>query len=595
MTSWADASAPLDNGTRPSSSSSSKRGTYVPPHLRNRAAAPSAAPPPANQIPTQSRAPAWGSRNLRDAPQPRWGGARFGGWNRGGRESNPFEEDQTSADQEVFNEGESRGINFEAYEDIPVETSGDSVPRPVETFAEIDLGEALNANLKRCNYVRPTPVQKYAIPISLAGRDLMACAQTGSGKTAAFCFPIIAGILRGRCPAPPRGVRKAFPLALILSPTRELASQIHLEARKFSYQTGLKVLVAYGGTPISQQFRELERGVDILVATPGRLGDLLERGRLSLSMVQYLALDEADRMLDMGFEPQIRKIVQQTDMPPPGFRQTMLFSATFPKEIQRLASDFLSNYIFLAVGRVGSSTDLIVQRVEYVRDSDKRSYLMDLLHAQKGEGTGKLLTLVFVETKRGADSLEYWLSSNGFPAISIHGDKSQQEREAALRSFKSGDTPILVATDVASRGLDIPHVAHVINFDLPNDIDDYVHRIGRTGRAGKTGLATAFFNENNMSLARPLAELMQEANQEVPQWLSKFAERGAVYGGGSRNRRSGGPRFGGRDYRKDGRAGGDRYGGYGGYGGIENSYGTSSGGYGGYGDSYGSGVTSAWD
>ncbi|KAI3471511.1 hypothetical protein Pfo_028161 [Paulownia fortunei] len=413
----------------------------------------------------------------------------------------------------------------------------------------------------------------------------MACAQTGSGKTAAFCFPIISGIMRGHLPNRPRGVRTVFPLALILSPTRELSVQIHDEARKFSYQTGVRVVVAYGGAPINQQLRELERGVDILVATPGRLVDLLERAKVSLQMIRYLALDEADRMLDMGFEPQIRKIVEQMDMPPRGERQTMLFSATFPKEIQRLASDFLSNYIFLAVGRVGSSTDLIVQRVEFVHGTDKRSHLMDLLHAQRANGVqGKqALTLVFVETKKGADSLEHWLCLNGFRATTIHGDRTQQERELALRSFKSGNTPILVATDVAARGLDIPHVAHVINFDLPNDIDDYVHRIGRTGRAGKTGLATAFFNENNMSLAKSLADLMKEANQEVPDWLTRFASR-ASYGGKSRH---GGGRFGGRDYRRDSSfnrsgSGNDYYGG------------GSSGGYGSYGGGY-SPVTSAWD
>nr|ACN26948.1 unknown [Zea mays] len=387
------------------------------------------------------------------------------------------------------------------------------------------------------------------------------------------------------------GMRTAYPSALILSPTRELSMQIHEEARKFSYQTGVRVVVAYGGAPITQQLRELERGVDILVATPGRLVDLLERARVSLQSIRYLALDEADRMLDMGFEPQVRRIVEQMDMPLPGARQTMLFSATFPKEIQKMASDFLDNYIFLAVGRVGSSTDLIAQRVEFVQEADKRSHLMDLLHAQRDTGK-QTLTLVFVETKRGADSLESWLCMNGFPATSIHGDRNQQEREYALRSFKSGQTPILVATDVAARGLDIPHVAHVVNFDLPNDIDDYVHRIGRTGRAGKSGLATAFFNDNNSSLARSLADLMQESNQEVPAWLLRYAARPSYGGGGGgRNRRSGGgSRFGGRDFRNDSssfgkggsRGGGDYYGG------------GSSGGYGGGGHG-GAGAPSAWD
>eukprot|EP00262_Sarcandra_glabra_P012174 TRINITY_DN3086_c0_g2_i1.p1 TRINITY_DN3086_c0_g2~~TRINITY_DN3086_c0_g2_i1.p1 ORF type:complete len:270 (+),score=44.23 TRINITY_DN3086_c0_g2_i1:53-862(+) len=221
--------------------------------------------------------------------------------------------------------------------------------------------------------------------------------------------------------------------------------------------------------------------------------------------------------------------------------------------MQRLATDFLANYVFLTLGRVGSSTDLIAQRVEFVQEMDKRSHLMDLLHAQRANGTyGKqALTLVFVETKRGADSLENWLCRNGFPATAIHGDRTQPEREQALRSFKNGVTPIMVATDVAARGLDIPHVAHVVNFDLPKDIDDYVHRIGRTGRAGKSGLATAFFSEGNHPLAKSLVELMQEANQEVPDWLSRYAERPS-YGSGGRNRRSGGGRFGGRDYRRDG-------------------------------------------
>nr|GLL32560.1 DEAD-box ATP-dependent RNA helicase 37-like [Ipomoea trifida] len=617
-TSWADSVSAAEGAAAVASSNSTKQA-YVPPHLRNK---PATSDPP-KQPATGSYASAAaavavaasGNDRVHYGGPPQQGGSRWngprnefrggyggggggggggghGGWNTrvGGwdrsreRESNPFGDE---GDQ-PFDEQENSGINFDAYEDIPVETSGDNVPPPVNTFAEIDLGDAVNNNIRRCKYVKPTPVQRYAIPIALAGRDLMACAQTGSGKTAAFCFPIISGIMRGQFLRPPRP-RMALPLALILSPTRELSCQIHEEARKFAYQTGVRVVVAYGGAPINQQLRELERGVDILVATPGRLVDLLERARVSLEMIRYLALDEADRMLDMGFEPQIRKIVQQTDMPPPGVRQTMLFSATFPKEIQRLAADFLANYIFLAVGRVGSSTDLIVQRVEYVQETDKRSHLMDLLLAQMANGANgkQCLTLVFVETKKGADSLEHWLCINNFPATAIHGDRTQQEREQALRAFKSGRTPILVATDVAARGLDIPLVAHVVNFDLPNDIDDYVHRIGRTGRAGKTGLATAFFNEGNSSIARSLADLMQEANQEVPAWLSRYAARSS-HGGKSRR---GAGRFGGRDFRRESNfnrgnpdyySGGNTGGGYSGFGG-------------GYNPSYGAGVASAWD
>ncbi|KAG8372738.1 hypothetical protein BUALT_Bualt12G0098000 [Buddleja alternifolia] len=451
-----------------------------------------------------------------------------------------------------------------------VEATGVDIPAPVASFWEMEFAsKTLADNIRRCKYVHPTPIQRYAIPVAMAGRDFMACAQTGSGKTAAFCFPIINAIMmvlykqQQRRQSSSSSKRfygysaAACPMALILAPTRELASQIYEEAKKFSYQTGVNVVVAYGGAPIIQQLRNLEKGVDILVATPGRLVDMIERAKVSLRNVKYLALDEADRMLDMGFERQVRKIVQQMGMPPPGARQTMLFSATFPDEIQRLASDFLSNYIFLAAGKVGSSTNLIVQRVEFVPDMDKREHLVNLLRSHKTTNTTAkdVLTLVFVETKRGADSLESWLSRKGFPSTAIHGDKVQMERERALKSFRNGVTPILVATDVAARGLDIPNVAHVINFDLPRAVDDYVHRIGRTGRAGKSGLATAFFNDKNAPIAKSLVELMQEANQEIPTWLTEYVNNNTSipssgYGGGTKT-----------DYRSSGGFGG----GYGDY------------------------------
>ncbi|XP_073151036.1 DEAD-box ATP-dependent RNA helicase 52C-like [Henckelia pumila] len=440
--------------------------------------------------------------------------------------------------------------NVGAYDDMKVEVTGADVPPPETSFSEMGFySRALEDNIKRCKYVNPTAIQRYAIPVAMAGRDLMASAQTGSGKTAAFCFPIISAIMKHRQTRSFVGnmnnrVTIASPLALILAPTRELSCQIFEEARKFSYQTGVRVVVAYGGSPIVAQLRNLEKGVDILVATPGRLVDMIERSKVSLRNVKYLTLDEADRMLDMGFERDIRKIVQQMGMPPPGSRQTMLFSATFPDEIRRLGSDFLKNHVFLSVGKVGSSTNLIVQRVEFVRDMDKRDHLINLLCSQKKANklspTKNALTLVFVETKRGADALEKWLCRNAFPAAAIHGDKVQMERERALRSFKNGRTPILVATDVASRGLDIPQVAHVINFDLPKVIDSYVHRIGRTGRAGKSGLATAFFSEQNAPLAKELIELMREANQETPEWLVQYAK--TSHDGGGNNR------YGGRKY-----------------------------------------------
>ncbi|XP_046863283.1 ATP-dependent RNA helicase DDX3X-like [Xenia sp. Carnegie-2017] len=381
--------------------------------------------------------------------------------------------------------GCNTGINFDKYEDIPVEATGDKCPDHIENFSDCSkLGEVITHNIELCQYSKPTPVQKYAIPIITGYRDLMACAQTGSGKTAAFLIPILSRIFEDGPPSPPDmkhlGRRKQFPIGLILAPTRELAIQILDEAKKFAYRSHVRPAVVYGGADVGQQMRDLDRGCHLLVATPGRLVDMLDRGKIGLDVCKFLVLDEADRMLDMGFEHQIRRIVEKDSMPKTGQRQTLMFSATFPKEIQVLARDFLDNYIFLAVGRVGSTSENITQKVVWVDDVDKRSFLLDLLNASGPDS----LTLVFVETKKGADALEDYLYREKYPATSIHGDRSQREREDSLQSFRSGRTPILVATAVAARGLDIPHVKHVINFDMPSDIEEYVHRIGRTGRVG---------------------------------------------------------------------------------------------------------------
>jgi ATP-dependent RNA helicase DDX3X len=463
-------------------------------------------------------------------------------------------------ERELF-EKPNTGINFDKYEEIPVEATGEKTPPHIEKFSDIDLGPVVANNIQLAQFTVPTPVQKYALPIVMAGRDMMACAQTGSGKTAAFLFPLIARLLREHSRPSPTDRYRAFPYALILVPTRELALQIHLEARKFTYRSHLQSVVVYGGADYGPQARALERGCDILVATPGRLIDFIERRKVSLTQVQYLCLDEADRMLDMGFEKQIRRIVEDEGMPGVDRRQTLMFSATFPKEIQKLAQDFLSNYIFLRVGRVGSTTDFITQRIRYVEDKDKQSVLVDVLSAVKG------LTLIFVETKRGAEQLENFLYKEGFPTTSIHGDRAQREREAALHSFRTAKTPILVATDVAARGLDIPNVAHVINFDLPNDIDAYVHRIGRTGRAGNNGLATAFYNDKNKNIVRDLVDLLQEAGQEVPTWLMDAALDAERIGMAKTNRYGRG-RWGGGRGGHSGRWGGS-YGGAG-YGGTYN-------------------------
>jgi len=448
-------------------------------------------------------------------------------------------------------------IDFDKYDDIPVETSGRECPKPIDVFYEVGLATQLENNIKLARYDRPTPVQKYSLPIVLGGRDLMACAQTGSGKTAAFLFPIIALLLKSAPPTDTYGYgrRKVFPLALVLAPTRELACQIHDEAKKFCWKSGLKSAVVYGGDPIGYQLRDLERGCDILVATPGRLVDIIERARISLSQIKYLVLDEADRMLDMGFEPQIRRIVEGEDMPPTGERVTLMFSATFPKEIQRLAASFLYDYIFLVVGRVGATTDLITQKFIKVDENDKQLMLLDLISSVKG------LTIIFVETKKKADMLEDFLIREDFPATSIHGDRVQQDRAHALKSFSSGQTPFLIATNVAARGLDIDDIAHVINYDMPTDIDDYVHRIGRTGRAGKPGLASTFITEENLNIVPKLLEKLHEAGQEIPPWLEAMKHGGGRggrggydshrgYGGGRGGH--GGNRFGSSDYRQQG-------------------------------------------
>ncbi|KAH3663942.1 hypothetical protein WICMUC_005881 [Wickerhamomyces mucosus] len=501
-----------------------------------------------------------------------------------------------SLEKELFGEADdpkfqSSGINFDNYDEIPVEATGDGVPEPITTFTAPPLEPLLLENVQLARFTKPTPVQKYSIPIVALGRDLMACAQTGSGKTGGFLFPILSqSFINGPSPVPQAtsqfSRRKAYPTALVLAPTRELVSQIYDEAKKFTYRSWVHPTVAYGGSDINAQIREIERGCDLLVATPGRLNDLLERGKISLANIKYLVLDEADRMLDMGFEPQIRHIVQECDMPDVENRQTLLFSATFPKDIQMLASDFLKDYIFLSVGKVGSTSENITQKVLLVEDDEKKSVLLDILTAEENG-----LTLIFVETKRMADLLSNFLITQDFPATSIHGDRSQHERERALEYFRSGKAPILVATAVAARGLDIPNVTHVINYDLPSDIDDYVHRIGRTGRAGNVGVATAFFNRGNKNVVKDLVEILSEANQEVPSFLTSIARESSGRGG-ARGGARGGRSASTRDFRRGGNQGGygnqgGSFGGYGNQGGSFGGYANQGGSFGGYGNSRG--------
>ncbi|EMD90908.1 hypothetical protein COCC4DRAFT_194711 [Bipolaris maydis ATCC 48331] len=610
-----------DSQHNPQNGFSGERSAYIPPHLRGRPQGGPGGPAPMDGPPMMNGGPPMNGNNgggggWANAPNFTPRGPPGGGWGgsgqRGGFESNGYGKSgggggnargsgdgawkdgkhvpgppNPRLERDLFGvpndpSKQHTGINFEKYDDIPVEASGQGVPEPVTRFTNPPLDDHLLSNIELSGYKVPTPVQKYSIPIVMGGRDLMACAQTGSGKTGGFLFPILAQAFQnGPAPPPPSAQggygrqRKAYPTSLVLAPTRELVSQIFDEARKFAYRSWVRPCVVYGGADIGSQLRQIERGCDLLVATPGRLVDLIERGRISLASIKYLVLDEADRMLDMGFEPQIRRIVEGEDMPPTAGRQTLMFSATFPRDIQMLARDFLKDYIFLSVGRVGSTSENITQKIEYVEDADKRSVLLDILHTH---GVG--LSLIFVETKRMADSLSDFLINQGFPATSIHGDRTQREREKALEMFRSGRCPLLVATAVAARGLDIPNVKHVVNYDLPTDIDDYVHRIGRTGRAGNTGIATAFFNRGNRGVVRDLIELLKEANQEVPSFLESIAREGSGFGGG-RGGRGGGRGRGNaatRDVRRMGGGGGFGGGNGGSWGG---SQGYGGGGYGG--------------
>eukprot|EP00760_Papus_ankaliazontas_P029663 PhM_4_TR433/c2_g1_i1/m.20120/K11594/DDX3X, bel; ATP-dependent RNA helicase DDX3X len=443
----------------------------------------------------------------------------FGGYNGGGNRYGAFNAQQD--EQEVLSlfdtTGVSKGINFAEYDNIPVSLHPDNRVSPIKAFQDVAIPQELIDNIARCKYDAPTPVQKHTIPIALNNFDLMACAQTGSGKTAAFLLPVIIKILgQPRQTAPTYGV--IYPQCVVMAPTRELAGQIYAEARKFCFRTRLRPAVLYGGVDIRGQLNQLSHGGDLVIATPGRLWDVFERGNIRFQNVKCLVLDEADRMLDMGFEPQIRQIVQSrdTDMPNRDGRQTLMFSATFPREIQNLAHEFLSrNYLHLTVGRIGSTTQNIIQSLWKIDEFQKIGALTEALqtHAETD------LTLVFAETRRSVEDITRRLVRSGYPAVSIHGDKSQAERETALSAFKTARKPILVATDVASRGLDIPNVMCVIQYDLPHHIDEYVHRIGRTGRCGNEGDAISFFSQKNAPMARELIDILTESNQEVPEFL----------------------------------------------------------------------------
>ncbi|MCO5551741.1 hypothetical protein L7F22_005245 [Adiantum nelumboides] len=436
---------------------------------------------------------------------------------------------------------------------------GENVPAPFMTFESANFPPELARELQSAGFQAPTPIQAQSWPLALQNCDIVAIAKTGSGKTLGYLLPAFLHLAHAR-KNPQLG-----PVVLVLSPTRELATQIQDEAIKFGKSSRISCTCVYGGAPKGPQLRDLDRGADMVIATPGRLNDFLEMRRVSLRQVSYLVLDEADRMLDMGFEPQIRKIVKEI----PRHRQTLMYTATWPKEVRKIAEDLLANAAQVNIGNTDElvANKSITQYVEIVMPYEKQGKLERILRSQ--EPGSKVI--IFCSTKKMCDQLARGLG-RGFGAAAIHGDKSQIERDHVLAQFKAGRAPILVATDVAARGLDIKDIRVVINFDFPTGVEDYVHRIGRTGRAGATGIAYSFFTEQDAKHAKELIGVLEGANQKVPMELHDFAaksfypKRGGRWEAGPAGGRDGGyaAGFGGSSGGRGG--GGGRSEGFGGRG-----------------------------
>ncbi|KAK6456536.1 ATP-dependent RNA helicase DBP2 [Scheffersomyces xylosifermentans] len=422
---------------------------------------------------------------------------------------------------------------------------GDNIPNPITTFDEAGFPDYVLKEVKAQGFPSPTAIQCQGWPMALSGRDMVGIAATGSGKTLSYCLPAIVHINAQPLLSPGDG-----PIVLVLAPTRELAVQIQQECSKFGASSKIRNTCVYGGAPKGAQIRDLARGVEICIATPGRLIDMLEMGKTNLKRVTYLVLDEADRMLDMGFEPQIRKIVDQIRPD----RQTLMWSATWPKEVQNLTRDYLNDPIQTTIGSLElAASHTITQIVEVISEYEKRDRLVKHLETATADQDSK--ALIFASTKRMCDEVTSYLRADGWPALAIHGDKQQSERDWVLKEFKSGKSPIMVATDVAARGIDVKGINYVINFDMPGNIEDYVHRIGRTGRGGASGTAVSFFTDANSKLGGDLCKIMREAKQTIPPELQRFDRRSfgshIRYGGGRGGR-------GGRGRGRGGYGGGNR-------------------------------------
>lgn len=440
----------------------------------------------------------------------------------------PFQKNFYREHPNVARRSNQEAENYRQHFEITIQ--GPNVPKPVANFDEGCFPDYVMEAVRQQQYKQPTAIQAQSWPIALSGRDLVGIAQTGSGKTLAYILPAIVHI--NHQPTLERG---DGPIALVLAPTRELAQQIQQVASDFGHISHVRNTCVFGGAPKGPQIRDLERGAEICVATPGRLIDFLEAGVTNLQRCTYLVLDEADRMLDMGFEPQIRKILEQIRPD----RQTLMWSATWPKEVRILAEDFLKEYVQINIGALQlCANHNITQIIDVCEEHEKENKLFKLLEEITAQKDNK--TIIFAETKRKVDDLTRRMRRDGWPAMCIHGDKSQPERDWVLNEFKTGRSPILVATDVAARGLDVDDIKFVINFDYPNCSEDYVHRIGRTARSNKSGTAYTFFTTGNMKQANDLIGVLKEANQAINPQLYDIAEMSRGGGGRMRNRNRGG-------------------------------------------------------
>ncbi|HJP59150.1 MAG TPA: DEAD/DEAH box helicase [Gemmatimonadaceae bacterium] len=379
----------------------------------------------------------------------------------------------------------------------------EATPEGSVSFEDLKLVPQLLDAVRDAGYTHPTPIQQQAIPLALAGRDLIGLAQTGTGKTAGFTLPIVHNLLTAPLSADGDGPQHRVRV-LVLTPTRELSAQVEASFRKYAKYTDLRIVPIFGGVGLEPQSRALRKGVDVIVATPGRLLDHIERGNVTFDALEVLVLDEADRMLDMGFAPQINRVVDEI----PRYRQTLLFSATMPPEVEALARKYLRKPVVVQVGRRSEAASTVTHAVYPVPRERKSLLLVELLRKPEMDSV-----LIFTRTKHGADRVVRHLEDENITATAMHADKSQGERTRALEDFKAGKIRVLVATDIAQRGLDVSGISHVINFDVPQQPEDYVHRIGRTGRAAATGDAFTFMSPDEISMVRAIERTI---GQQIP-------------------------------------------------------------------------------